>query len=439
MASGSGSFPPLEVGERFYTTPAIKIAKDNVPKNDAKSRAFREMGNRHFVRGTVPHYLMALQYYNRSLCFALEESENLAIAYANRSAVYFKFSMFANCVENIDLAFRTRKYPQDLTHKLYTRRMCCKLILSSKDCSGEDEWKEPRLSYPPHPKVSSIANCLEIRENSQFGRHLVTTRDLYPGDIIGILKPLCVAKANRYQYERCENCSLERWENLIPCPTCTVTMFCDEKCKREALNGFHKYECPFINLIKLAFPNQQIRLALRLVTRGFALYRDMDKFLDATERAFRRGEMDIDSNCTNDHQFAGVASLKKKVVNDRTPLVNNLMYICEKIVQRHNLWSQKLRLAEFRKAMRNVLSQYLRLVDGNGLMYDDLSYHIVKKRTPNYNEVHIENNMCGLFPLVHLVPHSCIPNIVCSSYTDGKIMSVVRPILAGSQIFNSFS
>lgn len=415
----------------------------NTPKDDAKSVVFRSSGNRHYAKKTNDDYLKALKYYNQAICYAPNNSLNLSIAYANRSAVYFQLYMFDHCLENINYVYKINNYPADLQAKLKRREEECKLILSIDDPNEEEiKWKAPTLSYPPHEKVPYIVDCLEMRHNAQFGNHIVATRDLKVGDIVGVLKPFCSALARRYQYERCENCRQERSLNLIPCPSCTAVMFCNEACLKEAIEGFHKYECVAIDLINLILPSQQDRLTLRLILSGLSIYQNVDKFMDATEDALKKNvsifEIDHNNRC---EQYAAVTSLKKRSAADKVLVdadVGNLLVICEKIFEASNIVSKKKPQA-FKKQMKHILKQQLRMIDINGLLLDDLSYHIVHKRMPSYDDKAVENNMSGVFTFVHLVPHSCAPNVLCSSYTDGKMVSIVRPIKAGEQLFHSFA
>lgn len=408
-------------------------------KSDAKSIALRTLGNVHYSNKTAEDYLKALKFYNKAICFATNDSETLCIAYANRSAVYFQLFMFEECLENINLVFKIGKYPSQLCGKLKKREIECQTIIAAED-PYDDAWIEPKLSFPAHDRVPSIANCLEMRHNKHFGNHIVTNRDLKVGEIVAILKPYCTSQARRYEYERCENCCSERSQNLLPCPSCTAVMFCDEKCMKEATAGFHKHECLAIDLINLIIPFQQDKLALRVIMTGLSVHQNIDKFMDMSEKAFKKNVHLFDIDHTNDcDQYAVVSSLKKSSTTDSISTdVSNLLMICEKIFTAGNIVSKK-KPHEFKKTFKHIVKQHLLMVDMNGLLYDDLSYHIVNKRSPTYDDKCITNNMSGIYPFIQLLPHSCIPNVLCSSFTNGKIVSIVRPIKAGEQLFHSFA
>lgn len=409
-----------------------------LPKSDLKSALFRKLGKDHCLKKTTKDYLIALKLYNKAICFATTDSENLCFAYAERSVLYFNLYMFEACLKNIELVKKINKYPADRCAELTQREMVCRTILAQDDpYNDDDEWKEPELSYPPHENVPFIANCLEIRHNGLYGNHIVTNRDLKVGDIVAILKPYIMSPAPRFHYERCENCCTEHFQNLIPCPTCTVAMFCDEKCLKEAMDGFHQYECIAINVINLIVPYHQDKLALRLIMKGLSLYKDIDKFLDATEKLFKKNVhmFEIDHQNHFD-QYAAVCSLKKATATARTN-VTDLAQMCDRIFAASNIVSKKPR-SKFNKILQHIVQQQFLMVEINGLLCDDLSYHIVNKRCTKYDDRCFTNNMSGIFPFIQLLPHSCISNVLCSSFTNGKIITIVRPIKAGEQLFHSF-
>lgn len=68
-------------------------------KSNPQSKKLRELGNKMFERGTEGFY-RALELYNEAICWAEPYNcEDLAIAYANRSAVYFEWKEYQLCRE----------------------------------------------------------------------------------------------------------------------------------------------------------------------------------------------------------------------------------------------------------------------------------------------------------------------------------------------------
>jgi tetratricopeptide (TPR) repeat protein len=188
-------------------------------KDNKKAEAFREEGNALFMQGK---FYEALISYNKSLCYSLVDSENsrnLALAYANRSAVYLELEQFDKCLNNIQLA-RDNCYKDE--KKLKEREEKC--LKLKEEQRQEDPENDPgsffKLSYPACETIPFIANCLEERCNKKFGRYIITNRDLQPGDIVAIEEPVFKTIAKEACYSRCTYCMKSNMLNLVPCRKC---------------------------------------------------------------------------------------------------------------------------------------------------------------------------------------------------------------------------
>jgi SET and MYND domain-containing protein 4 len=181
-------------------------------KDNKKAVTFRNEGNFKFKQNK---FYEALISYNKSLCNSVKESENFSLAYANRAAVYLEVNEADKCLENIELA-RAHGYANEA--KLKEREEKAKVM---KENHPKDPENDPenffKLSYPPHERNPSIVNCLEIHKNEQFGRHVITNRDLNPGDVIAIEDPFFKTVYFKHRRERCSNCLKSNMLSLIPC------------------------------------------------------------------------------------------------------------------------------------------------------------------------------------------------------------------------------
>lgn len=198
--------------ETFHTVPDIFNAQ-TVPKSDEKSEKFRNAGNLDFV---ARKYVDALINYNKSITFA-ETKEVAALAYGNRSAVYFELMLFDECLQNIQLA-RESGYSADKLQKLNDREDKCKELLSeSMDADKKDFWNCFKLSYPSNEKIPWLVDCVEMRWIRPFGRGIYAKQDLKAGDIICVEEPIVNYADGDNAYSRCYNCFKANAMNLIPC------------------------------------------------------------------------------------------------------------------------------------------------------------------------------------------------------------------------------
>lgn len=150
-----------EIVKKYLRRPEIQLRETKCNK---KSTRLRTLGNNHFNTGD---FLMALKLYNESICYAQKDSEEISLAFANRSAVYFELELHDDCLKNIELA-KKAAYPARLMDKLNKR-----LSLSMEQRTikkSKYPLIEPELSFPSNSQVPFIANCLQLQKNAQYGR-----------------------------------------------------------------------------------------------------------------------------------------------------------------------------------------------------------------------------------------------------------------------------
>lgn len=181
-------------------------------KSNNESTAFRKEGN---VFYSSKRFLEALTCYNKSLCYAEAGSINIAIGFANRSAIYLEEQKYQKCLENINLA---RKHGYLDYKKLKTREEKCLAAQRSLNAKPSlDPWSFFKLSYPPNEKIPYIANCLEIRQSDAMGRCIFTNRDLKTGDVIAIEKSHMKYLLSSERYRFCSHCLQSNFLSLLPC------------------------------------------------------------------------------------------------------------------------------------------------------------------------------------------------------------------------------
>ena len=188
----------------------------NAVKSNNVAESSRLKCNEHRNQGLFYEALVAC---NQSACFAVPTTPALAIAYANRSKIYFKCGLYLECLESIKLA-RDNGYPADQLYKLEAREGKCKKLLETRN-KKFDIWSFFKLAHPANEKIPFIINCLELRDDEKLGQCIVTTQDLNTGDFIAIEEPLFKVRTGDTNYSRCSYCLKSRSLSLIPCTGCT--------------------------------------------------------------------------------------------------------------------------------------------------------------------------------------------------------------------------
>lgn len=402
-----------------------QVAKDN-----GKSEKYRQEGNEHFERG-VAGYSEALITYNKSICFAENGSQQLAFAYANRSAVYNRMNLFDACLVSIDAALAIEAYPARLAPKLEQRAAKCRQQLKVLDFGVAT--LKPELSYPAHDRIPFAANCVELGQSAALGKHLVTNCDLQVGETIAIEKPYCSINARMYQYVRCDNCTEENSRSLIPCETCTAVMFCGEKCRAEAMSGYHRYECAAIDSIKNSLRRESI-LPLRIVMQAFAGFNGNADEFEAYQRDINATVFDIDhaDEPTAHESFApafSMVSVKRKALrksNETEYDVIKTILRCNKIADPSD------------RVAKQLFRMYLHFKTDSSTT---IHYQIKSSRdltlggTADELRLPYHDYSRGLYPFTFLAKHSCAPNVEIVPHGNRMVLVMLRPTKAGQPLF----
>lgn len=273
-------------------------------KSNRLSKMFREEGNQAFTsipalgtRGVE----MALQKYTKCIAYATSGSEAMALGYANRSAVLDQVERPTECLEDIERALQNN-YPENLRPKLLIRRAKCykelaeenyihakfwlnKVPLNNPTCSTLvkllrnypfltkteeilDEGKVIPQVKSPNPKYSCASDAVDISYSSYFGRYIVATRDIDPGEILVVEKNFThVIDDAEEPFYCCSHCSTFLWGG-VPCEHCINVFYCSETCRTAAWSEYHNMECTtFDLLLQYDFSrvlNQAPKLLIRL-------------------------------------------------------------------------------------------------------------------------------------------------------------------------------
>lgn len=263
---------------------ALPLGIKSACKDNEVSKNFKQKADillREEKGGRVSSNLTALKLYSSSIAAAENSSLRLALAYANRSCVFYHLNKFEECVRDIDRALDL-PYPDDRRYNLVRRKAKClkkinklemdklcedarqsieKLTISDekKELLEEKivnatkvpplikvERKVPKADLPkfiPHKNIPSASSAVEIKYSHQFGKHLVANRKINAGETIVIEKPYSAILNPDNYFTNCSHCFIRTWDS-IPCEKCIYTVYCSEKCRTEAWQEYHDIECP---------------------------------------------------------------------------------------------------------------------------------------------------------------------------------------------------
>lgn len=163
----------------------------------------RDLANQMFQKA---YFDRALAMYNSALHKSGCDKVEAALLYANRAAIYLELEFFEHCIHNIDLA--EKDYPQEKIQKLQQRRQRCEIMMKYKDDKAKTTNPHAnmfKLSYEANPKLPFFIDSLQLKEDSIFGKHLITTQELKAGDVVAVLEnPLAIRDG--FIIMMCYNC-----------------------------------------------------------------------------------------------------------------------------------------------------------------------------------------------------------------------------------------
>lgn len=169
---------------------------------------------------SLKKYSEALKKYNESLRFAVTKSQTLSEAYAGRSRVYYEAKQYEKCLDNIQSAIDANVCDEKFQSLKTFQNKCRIESLASKN-DDKDTCDFFTLTQPVHKKIPFIAECLEVRENDVYGRYIMTTKNLIPGDIVVVEEPFYKVLDPEQRHTRCAICLQQNFMDLIPCTKCS--------------------------------------------------------------------------------------------------------------------------------------------------------------------------------------------------------------------------
>ncbi|KAG4065346.1 hypothetical protein HA402_012291 [Bradysia odoriphaga] len=411
------------------------LFNDRPSKNNDKSKLFRVDGNKLF---SERKYHLALEKYNRSACYAENGSDELVLAYSNRSCCYLKLKLYQQCLNDIKM-IKESNYPSGVQDKLDSRQAKCLQFLTNDTVdSVRIDVQKVGLSFGEHERYAGVAECLKLQYNSEWGRHVTTNRDLEINETVMVESPFSFVghDCSDSKYYRCSNC-YKSLMNFIPCTECVGSMFCNSECLEEATKSRHQIECHLakIESTDCECKEKEFQLVLDLlwkISSAFESVYDLIRTIELivhgkgieatrTNETLKRLEMILQLETNEEKQDA----------TDWERLIRNSVknYLVAMEMPRF----QQRFVSERHKRFLKHLILHLLLTARQSILFSDLDVDVTIFRFAELRDYGI-----GLYPIGSLLNHSCVPNVYCYSVDNRLICKVIRPIKSGDQLFRSY-
>lgn len=274
--------------------------------------------------------------------------------------------------------------------------------------------------FMPNTNFHSLANVLEVRQNSTFGRHIVATCDIAVGQTIAMEKLFAgsISTADDelpQQQAYCLTC-FRTDANFIPCPDCTIAMFCNRSCYDA--NDIHRFECQSIFHLLV---NPSIKTIIQMVFIAMKNFSNVDRLIEFVESILNTSSDD-----------------PTDLVNTAFPSYGLLLKL--QCCPRPSDIKRIYEAFEFMMTLPAVASYFVSDSSRRFLMH--LLTHQLGIFRKNGFSAYIGWTQSLLCEYIHdslsLFNHSCAPNAFLSHQNMIGRLTTLRPIKAGDQIYISY-
>lgn len=384
------------------------ICRNRSKKDDAFSTKLRNMGNDHYQQ---QQWCIAMEMYNGCLRYATGESNNISLAYANRSSCFLQMKMYEQCLVDIELAVEAN-YPMEKLRKLNNRKATC---LDQMQKSAQEETStEPILSYSGDANIPCLANVLELRCNDEFGKHFVAKSDIKVGETV-ILEEMFTFGARIDDRTFCSTCFKFK-RNFIPCRNC-VCAFCDAHCLES--NEIHRIDCG----ASYHFARRPDDVSIvKSILIGVNAFPSVDDFMEFVEGAVASRDFTALDGLSNDQlkygQFLKLLPVPKILNSDLVVQFTTIYQFLHEIREIQQCFKSKPK-ARF---LMHLLWHHILIIKSN-------TYSI---RLTDFAFINTVGNFTAL------LNHSCTPN-VCVTFSGNQQMAItIRPVKKGEQLFTEY-
>lgn len=472
----------FEVFTKFYSLDLSPVDswletqfKNKVQKDDTLSTYYRQEGNKCYARKDL---LKSLEFYTKSLCCATPNGREYGLALANRSAVSFEMKEYENCLRDIELCFKTN-YPKDLKPKIYLRKADCffevgqkenldKCIqeslkfLHAEDLPDKDKhvarleqikkskvkmkavemYREnssdlPEFDEGENQHFAYASSKIKMRYDKLRGRHVAANKNIRKGDVLFMEKAFIFApvfKENKEFYSfKCYNC-LKDIISSIPCRSCTLCVYCNERCRVSSWNECHKWECEGMQA------NIWYDLGI-----GFPAFKAVLKGVKSGFKSIKGGyEEDLKHFGNQDDNYPYFNRLVSNIYKSKNAAPYIVMAaIVVTYLKKYTdffTWFLKQQFCpkdDFNNLIRYVgglITKHIAQLSCNSSIIEHWTYSSTDLLFPDI----LITIACGMFPSVSIMNHSCRPNVTNFFICDTIVVKALEDISENEEIFNCY-
>lgn len=395
---------------------AIKIEKEDDEwenlssfesrKDNHHSTELRMKGNVKFRQG---FWAEALEFFNQSLCFAEINSENVALAYANRLECFFRMEKYQETLIDIEMAMAS-KVPIRLKQKL--EKIKQKSMTSNKNRVeiGKYSKSEIELSFTQHKNYSCIANVLDIKFDPKFGRHLIAKCDISVGETILIEEDFVSMRIDDELV--CSTCFKPKM-NFIACADCTDAVFCNSDCMKRNLT--HKWECGTF----FAQLHYRMKFQIQAIFMAIETFSTVECLMEFVKNVLLENPDEVPPtlyNAQSKYHFFFKLNKSAPFLPQYLPKINE--------IYKHIMMLPKIRCLfdteEKQRFLIHLVLHHFLVIKTNSII----------SKSPW--------STISVFNVLSMLNHSCAPNVYHPRIGQQQYCVTIRPVKKGEQLFISY-
>ncbi|XP_066256363.1 SET and MYND domain-containing protein 4-like [Euwallacea similis] len=449
--------------------------QNKVLKDDTQSVQFRQEGNQCYARKEL---VKCLQLYTKSMCFATLNSKEYGLALANRSAAFLELKEYRDCITDIELCFKSN-YPKQLRPKVYMRKAECYIEMGQKDDLNKCIYEALKFlrneSIPDKDKFISKLNelkasplkmlntdnsreksydipALEEGENENFayasskikmsydktrGRHVVSTKNIKRGDVLFVEKAFICAPVFKDNKEfipfKCYYC-LKDVLSSVPCHSCTLCIYCNDKCRLVSWKESHKWECEGMQA------NIWYEMGI-----GFPTFKSIMKGVKSGFRCIKGDhEEDLKHFGNKQDNYPYFSRLMIHIYKNKNAalffLVSTIVVTYLKNYTDFFVWYLKQEkcpkkdLKDLENFIGGLITKHIAQMTCNSSIIEHWTCSSSEILLPDV----LISTACGMFPSVSIMNHSCRPNVSNFFICDTIVVKALEDISENQEIFNCY-
>ncbi|XP_064087995.1 uncharacterized protein LOC135202501 isoform X3 [Macrobrachium nipponense] len=367
-----------------------------------------------------------------------------------RALLMFKFREFERSITAIDLAIRYGSTGIFLKGIKALRVRCEEFLGKGLKPKSKDKLAQFLCGCQPtpvikeaNPKIPALSASVKCKYTHFGGKFLVAAQDIRPGDILGVEEPYCSIVNRGELMNFCANC-LQRCCTPIPCPDCSVVVFCSEDCRMKNWKHPHWPLCNVVlpSLVAMKMDSIVMLAAHVLTQTTFLKAKEMAEELKNEERLPGQLQGFNQDGIFKSSDYRSVYHLvtnEEKRSEEERFIASAEAFALTKLLKESNRYFIDECGRPFTPTYEDMLLTGSLVVRHlMNLKCSAIALSEFRVVTSDYDKSWSSRFGCGVYPTISIAKHSCNPNAALYNHGKTVVMFATRSIPKNTPITLSY-